>query len=202
MATVGSVNAQKKRQMLFEDYSKGVVLMKNNSKTMAELNYDAGNQKMMFKNGSEEMLLTNITQIDTVYIGNAKFIPTGSKDNFYEILQIPNGTIGINWLLKNASQGYKNAFGVTQQAKVESLNTNQLNYGVYENQYTEVYKLANQNEYCIFRDGTPQKFKNKKSLLKLFPGKENLIETYIKETKTDMKNAKDVITLVNYCLGL
>ena len=167
---------------------------------MAELNYDAGNQKMMFKNGSEEMLLTNVAQIDTVYIGNAKFIPTGSS--FYEILQIPNGLIGINWLLKNTSQGYKNAFGVTQQAKVETLNTNQLNYSTYENQYTEVYKLANQNEYCIFRDGTPLKFKNKKSLLKLFPGKENLIETYIKETKTDMKNAKDVITLVNYCLGL
>ena len=153
IATVGSVNAQKKRQMLFEDYSKGVVLMKNNSKTMAELNYDAGNQKMMFKNGSEEMLLTNVAQIDTVYIGNARFIPTGS--GFYEILQIPNGLIGINWLLKNASQGYKNAFGVTQQAKVETLNTNQLNYSTYENQYTEVYKLANQNEYCIFRDGTP-----------------------------------------------
>ena len=79
IATVGSVNAQKKRQMLFEDYSKGVVLMKNNSKTMAELNYDAGNQKMMFKNGSEEMLLTNVAQIDTVYIGNARFIPTGSS---------------------------------------------------------------------------------------------------------------------------
>ena len=101
IATLGSANAQKKRQMLFEDYSKGVVLMKNNSKTPAELNYDAGNQKMMFKNGSEEMLLTNIAQVDTVYIGNAKFIPTGSRENFYEILQIPNGTIGINWLLKN-----------------------------------------------------------------------------------------------------
>lgn len=202
IATLGSANAQKKRQMLFEDYSKGVVLMKNNSKTMADLNYDAGNQKMMFKNGQEEMLLTNVAQIDTVYIGDSKFIPTGSKENFYELLPLPNGIIGINWLLKHTSQGYKNAFGVTQQAKVESLNTNQLNYSTYENQYTEVYKLANQNEYCIFRDGKPFKFKNKKSLIKLFPGKENLIETYIKETKTDMKNAKDVITLVNYCLGL
>lgn len=200
IATIGSANAQKKRQMLFENYSKGIVLMKNNSKTPAELNYDAGNQKMMFKNGSEEMLLTNVAQIDTVYIGNSKFIPAGS--GYYEIIQIPNGLIGINWLLKNISQGYKNAFGVTQQAKVETLNTNQLNYGVYENQYTEVHKLANQNEYCIFRDNVPLKFKNKKSLLKLFPGKENLIESYMKEKKTDMKNPKDVITLVNYCLGL
>lgn len=202
LAAISSANAQKKRQMLFENYSKGVVLMKNNSRTPAELNYDGGNQAMMFKNGTEEMLLTNISQIDTVYIGNSKFIPAGTKESFYEIIQIPNGTIGINWLLKNASQGYKNAFGVTQQAKVESLNTNQLNYGVYENQYTEVYKLANRNEYCIFRDGKPLKFKNKKTLLKLFPNKETQIDDFMKKQKTDMNAPKDVITLVNFCLGL
>ncbi|MCD8267690.1 MAG: hypothetical protein LUD46_04005 [Parabacteroides sp.] len=98
IATIGSANAQKKRQMLFENYSKGIVLMKNNSKTPAELNYDASNQKMMFKNGSEEMLLTNVAQIDTVYIGNSKFIP--ARSGYYEIIQIPNGLIGINWLLK------------------------------------------------------------------------------------------------------
>lgn len=188
--------------MLFENYGKGIVLMKNKSKTPAELSYDGGNQVMMFKNGEEEMILTNISQIDTVYISDSKFIPTGSKESFYELIQLPNGVIGINWLLKNTSQGYKNAFGVTQQAKVETLNTSQLNNGIYENQYTEVYKLDNQNEYCIFRNETPLKFKNKKSLLKLFPGKENLIENYIKEKKTDMKSPKDVITLVNYCLGL
>lgn len=202
LATIGSANAQKKRQMLFEDYSKGVVLMKNNSRTMADLNYDAGNQKMMFKNGQEEMLLTNVAQIDTVYIGDSKFIPTGSKENFYELLPLPNGIIGINWLLKHTSQGYKNAFGVTQQAKVESLNTNQLNYSTYENQYTEVYKLANQNEYCIIREGKPLKFKNKKTLLKLFPNKQTQIEEFMKLQKTNMNNPKDVITLVNYCLGL
>lgn len=198
----GSVNAQKKRQMLFENYSKGIVLMKNKSKTPAELNYDGGNQVMMFKNGEEEMILTNIPQVDTVYISGSKFIPTGSKESFYELIQIPNGIIGINWLLKSASQGYKNAFGVTQQAKVETLNTSQLNNGVYENQYTEVYKLANQNEYCIFRGSKPLKFKNKKTLLKLFPDKQTQIEEYMKLQKTDMNNPKDVIALVNYCLGL
>lgn len=202
LAASENANAQKKRQMLFENYSKGIVLMKNKSKTPAELNYDGGNQVMMFKNGKEEMILTNIPQVDTVYISDSKFIPTKSKDSFYELIQIPNGIIGINWLLKNASQGYKNAFGVTQQAKVETLNTSQLNNGIYENQYTEVYKLANQNEYCIFRDGKPLKFKNKKTLLKLFPDKQTQIEKFMKQQKTDMNNPKDVITLTNYCLGL
>lgn len=188
--------------MLFENYDKGIVLMKNKSKTPVELNYDGGNQVMMFKNGEEKMILTNIHQIDTVYISDSKFIPTGSKESFYELVQMPNGIIGINWLLKNASQGYKNAFGVTQQAKVETLNTSQLNNGVYENQYTEAYKLANQNEYCIFRNGKPLKFKNKKTLLKLFPDKQTQIEEFMKQQKTEMNNPKDVITLVNYCLGL
>lgn len=202
LVTLGSANAQKKRQMLFENYGKGIVLMKNKSKTPAELNYDGGNQVMMFKNGAEEMILTNISQIDTVYISDSKFIPTGSQKSFYELIQIPNGIIGINWLLKNASQGYKNAFGVTQQAKVETLNTSQLNNGVYENQYTEIYKLANQNEYCIFRNGKLLKFKNRKTLLRLFPDKQTQIENFMKKQKTEMNAPRDVITLVNFCLGL
>lgn len=187
--------------MLFENYAKGIVLMKNSSKTPAELNYDAGNQKMMFKNGKEEMILTNISQIDTVYIADSEFIPVGSKESFYEIIQIPNGVIGINWLLKNKSQGYKGAYG-TQQAKVETINTAEWQYGAYEDQYTEVFKLGNQNEYCIFRKGQPFKFKNKKTLLKLFPNKETQIENFMKKQKTDMSAPKDVITLVNFCLGL
>ena len=46
--------------MLFENYNRGIVLMKNKSKTPAELNYDCGNQVMMFKSGAEEMILTNL----------------------------------------------------------------------------------------------------------------------------------------------
>lgn len=201
LVALGSANAQKKRQMLFKNYDKCVVLMKNKSKTLAELNYDGGNQAMMFKNGVEEMILTNISQIDTVYIGDTKFIPTGSKESFYEIVQIPNGAIGINWLLKNKSLGYKGAYG-TQQAKVETINTAEWQYGTYEDQYTEVFKLANQNEYCIFRNGQPSKFKNKKTLLTLFPNKETQIEDFMKKQKTDMNAPKDVITLLNFCLGL
>ena len=187
--------------MLFENYNRGIVLMKNKSKTPAELNYDCGNQVMMFKSGAEEMILTNLSQVDTVYIGDSKFIPAGKRESFYEIIPVPNGLIGINWLLKNKSQGYKGAYGV-QQAKVETINTAEWQYGVYEDQYTEVFKLANQNEYCIFRDGQPFKFKNKKPLLKLFPNKETQIEDFIKKQKTDMNTPKDVITLVNFCLGL
>lgn len=93
--------------MLFENYNRGIVLMKNKSKTPAELNYDCGNQVMMFKSGAEEMILTNLSQVDTVYIGDSKFIPAGKRESFYEIIPVPNGLIGINWLLKNKSQGYK-----------------------------------------------------------------------------------------------
>ena len=68
--------------MLFENYNRGIVLMKNKSKTPAELNYDCGNQVMMFKSGAEEMILTNLSQVDTVYIGDSKFIPAGKRESF------------------------------------------------------------------------------------------------------------------------
>ena len=188
--------------MIFEDYSEGVVLMKNGSRVSAHLNYDAANRNMMYKDRDIEMILTGSAQIDTIYIGKYKFIPFG--ESYIEVIRLSNGLMGINWLLKNVSQGHIGAYGVTTQAKVETLNTVAWNdyYGVNENQHTEVFKLANNNEYSIFRNGNPVTFKTKRNLLKLFPEEKSVIERFMKENKTDMKKTEDVINLINFCLGL
>ena len=60
----------------------------------------------------------------------------------------------------------------------------------------------NDNDYWFFRTDKPVKFRNEKSLLKLFPGKEELIRIYIKEHNINMKNPEQVIELSNYCMGL
>ncbi|WP_455672105.1 hypothetical protein [Phocaeicola sp.] len=192
--------AQKKRLMLFDNYTKGTVLMKNRARVNAELNFDATNNNMMFKQGSEEMILTNVNQIDTVYIGNRKFIPI--KNIYLESVSTKHGDIYIHWNMKNAYKGKKGAMGMTTQAKVETINTAEYQYGVYENQYVDVYQLSNENEYYLFKKGKPAIVKNEKTLLKSFPENKDAIKGYIKEQKVSFSKVDDIIKLLEYCLGL
>lgn len=193
--------AQKSSIYLLEDFTQGTVLMKNGAKTNALLNYDGSNRKMKFKQQDEVMILTNTQDIDTVYIASHKFIPY--NHNFLEVINVENGTIYINWALRELYKGRPGAYGHTNSSTTTtSINTSHYNKNYYKNENPDIMEKNNDNDYWIFRNDKPLKFKNKKGLLKLFPGKETQIEGFIKEHKINMNDPDGVITLVNFCLGL
>lgn len=194
------MTAQNKRLMLFENYTKGVVLMKNKSKLNAELNFDAGNGNIMFKQGKNEMILTNPAQTDTIYIGERKFV--FMNEAFLEVVSVSSGSILIHWNLKNVYQGKKGAYGRTTQAKVEAINTAEFQYGAYENQYVDVYQLSNRNEYFICKDDNIVIIKSSKTLLKAFPQQEASIREYMTEHHTDFSDTNSVVALLEYCMSL
>lgn len=192
--------AQKKRLMLFDKYTKGTVLMKNKARTNAELNFDAANNNMMFKQNGEEMILTNVNQIDTVYIGDRKFTPI--KKVYLEAIPTKHGDIYVHWNLINTYKGKKGAYGMTTQAKVESINTAEYTTGVYENQYVDVYELSNNNEYYLFKGEKPIIVKDERSLLKQFPEEKEKIKEYIKEQDIDFTQVDKVLKLLEFCMGM
>ena len=69
-----------------------------------------------------------------------------------------------------------------------------------QNESLEVYRRSNRNTYYIMRNGKMMKFKDKKSLLKLFPGRKDEIEKLLKEDKTMFKNVEDVVELMEKIL--
>ena len=195
-----SAFAQNKRILLFEEYIPGTVLMKNRAKIGADLNYDAANNTIMYRAGDDEMILTNSYEVDTVFIDNHKFIPL--KNLFVEMVSTENGSVYIHWKLKEAYVGKKGAYGTTSQAKVETINTAEWQYGVYENQPVEVYREVNQNEYYLFKQNKPCLIKNEKNLFKLYPNDVEAIKTYIKNEKLVFSNTDNALQLLNFCLGL
>lgn len=197
---IQNIFAQEKRILLFENYQKGTILLKNRYKTHTLLNFDAANDNIMFKQDNDEMILTNSNQIDTVYIGNRKFIPI--RNIFLECIATKHGDVYIHWNLKNVYKGKRGAYGMITQTKVESINTAQMNYGYYENQYVDVYQLSNRNEYYLFNGDKPIVVKNEKQLLKSFPEQQNNIKEYIKKRGINFLDTKKVIELLEYCLGL
>lgn len=193
--------AQKKSIYLLDDFTQGVVLMKNGAKTDARLNYDGSNRKMKFKQQDEIMILTNTQAIDTVFIASHKFIPYSR--NFLEVVEMPNGNLYINWSLRELYKGRQGAYGYANQSTTTtSINTSFYNKGYYKVENPDIMEEINDNDYWFFRTDKPVKFRNEKSLLKLFPGKEELIRSYIKEHNINMKNPEQVIELSNYCMGL
>lgn len=194
---------QKSRIYLFDDFTQGVVLMKNNSRISTFLNYDASNKQMLFMDKDEKMILTGLETIDSVFIGSRKFIP-GRQEIFLEVIDVSNGTVYINWQLKQQIQGKRGAYGQTVQGSVETIDINMVKQqaGIEERKSAEVQSLKNQNEYWLRRDKKIVKFKDKKSLLKLFPEEEEEINDFIRKNKIDMKIIPNVVELIDYCLGL
>lgn len=200
------INAQnQKRIYLFEKYTKGKVLLRNHSIVPVNLNYDAANCNMMYVNGNDEMILENIHDIDTVYVGNSKFIPASSK-GFLEMVNLKNGIIYIFWKLTNQYLGKKGAYGQIMQGSAASIDINmvkqQAGYDEHNRNITDVYAMQNENEYWLHLNGKFVKCKNEKSLLKLFLNKEEQIKEYIKKHNLNWNNTQHVIDLLDFCLGL
>ena len=193
--------SQKKRILLFEEYTPGTVLLLNKTKIKVPLNYDTANKAMMFTQGKDEMILTNNEQVDTIYIGPHKFIY--AKQSFLECVPLKNGNVYISWSLKNVSRGYKGIYyGQIMQHKVDNINTSYWQRGEYKDQYTEVIARVNENEYQFLLNGKIVSCKNKKSILNLFKDKKEAISTFINEQKLDCNKASDMLTLIDYCLSL
>lgn len=192
--------AQKKRVMLFEEYTPGTIKIFNKSKIEVPLNYDASNKAMMYISGENEMILMNNDQVDSIFIGAHKFIY--AQKSFLECIHLKNGIVYIDWSLKEVNRGYKGVYGQITQSKVESVNTANWQHGKFENQSTEVRSILNDNKYLFFLNGEMVTCKNKKNLLNLFKDKKELIDDYIKKHNIDFKEVSGALDLIDYCLSL
>lgn len=195
------LSAQKKPIYLFPEFEQGRVLLRNGAIVNTSMNYDAANSRMMYKDKETTMELTGINDIDTIYIANRKFIPVATI--FCETKQLLHGTLYIQWILKDLVIGKKGAYGQVVQGTVRTINTNNFTFNPeYKNESTDVTQVNNNNIYYFKKEGKYVKFKDRKSLLKLFPDKKNELSDFINKNNINFYNTESVIQLANYCIGL
>lgn len=189
--------------MLFPEYQKGTILLRGNQKVNVLVNYDATKHLMMYKQNDNNMILTNIQSVDSVLIGKHRFIPV--KSRFYEVIPVKSEYILVDWSISMTEIGYRGAYGQVTHSKVHNYNISAMTHDVYHtearpNASLEVYRRSNKNVYYIVRDSKMLKFKDKKSLLKLFPERKEEIEQVLKEEKTMFRNVEDVVALMEKIL--
>lgn len=207
LSCLSHLNAQaqnRRRVYLFEKYTNGMVLLKNKVRIPTSLNYDTANGNIMYIDNGKEMILEEAQGIDTVYIGTAKFIPSG-QHGFLEMVPCKNGIVFIKWDLSKQLRGKKGAYGQIIQGSVDVMDVNAIKQqggAIERNQYIDVYVQQNNNEYWLLRNGKFVKCRNEKSLIKLFPDKMELIKSYIKKHKPEFSKPQQVLDLLDYCMGL
>ncbi|MDL2282346.1 hypothetical protein LJC44_04475 [Parabacteroides sp. OttesenSCG-928-G06] len=195
--------SQSQTIFIFKEFEEAKVYFKNRSVTVAPMNYDAAKNRMYFMQNEEVMELLNTQAIDSVVWNNARKFVTLEKA-FLEEVKLTKGRVYIYWRLKDINVGSRGALGATTQAKVETIGLK--NLGIYSTDedinHTDLYQRKNDNDYFIRVEGKYKRFKTLKQLTKLLPEQKEMIETYAKNEKIDMKNVVSVLQLLDYCFSL
>lgn len=197
------------RIFLFDEFAKAQIKFRNRTQASVSLNYDVANKKMLYTQGDDLMEVTNIQTVDTIFVKGHKFIPVAGV--FYEVVPLTNGIVYIDWLIKDVNIGSKGALGAVTQGSVHNLQMSNLGlnavemYTPYKQQElgsTDLYQRKSDNTYFIRKKNKFIKLKTLKHLNKAFPDCKDKINAFVKEHKIDMKETRDALIIINYCLGL
>ena len=96
-------------------YTDGRIVLKNKQVIRTQMNYDTYNQILFYKNGTEEMYMYKMDNVDTVYIGSRWFVPY--QNRLLECLPVAGGdTLLVDWKCKIKHKGVKGPMGTYSQS--------------------------------------------------------------------------------------
>lgn len=170
-----SLNAQEttiklSESFLFKQFVKGKILMNNKECIKTLLNYNCEDQCLYYIEGNEYKKMYDTSNIDTIYVGHRKFIPSHEEAGFWECIPAPKPILWVDRKAKFYYMGKRGAMGVVTQAGGQI--TMDLEYAknkTLSNPDNSVYKMRYKNTYWTRVDGQQVSFNNLKSLLELYP---------------------------------
>jgi hypothetical protein len=187
--------------LLFPKFSWGIVKLKTGDKYKAMLNYNTVTQELVFMQKKDFLVLDNPQDIDTVYLWNKIFIPFDKA--FYELAVMAPVSLFIQHKSYVVQPGVPTGFGATSQtAGPTSVSRIYGARGPIDLKLPKDYKVVDDTEYWIKREGGMDNFDTKKQFLKIFPDKENELSKFIKQRGIDFEKPEKVVELVVYCNDL
>ncbi len=192
--------AEMAKQYLFENFAKGIVLMKNGAVENALLNYNTADQSIVFKQGENDILvLTGLEAVDTIYFHNKKFIP-GPDGLIYEAIinNAPAVSLFVTYTNKQRpSTATADANGTSRKESAEVSNTMT---GAYVSRpYKGDYIIEIQKNYWLIKSKQVYKATSEKQFEKVFPHKEDAIKKYIDDNHVNFKIEEDLVKLTLFC---
>ncbi len=184
--------------MLFDDYKPGYVLLKSGDVQRGDLNYDAYDHNIAFKQGNQQMNLTHLEDIDTVYFAGRKFIPM--KKKMYEVVE-KGGSVALLIMYDariNPISATAEHTGSTRKSTNEVMSTI-TNTNLSRSRYQNGFEVELQRTFWLSRFSDISKATSEKNVIKAFPDHvEDSLKQYFQEHKVDLKNLDDLQALVVY----
>lgn len=184
--------------LLFPKFSWGIVKLKTGEKNKAMLNYNTVTQELVFMQKKDFLVLDNPQDIDSVFLWNKIFIPF--EKAFYELAVMAPVTLFIQHKSYVEQPGVPTGFGAkSQTAGPTSVARYYGARGPIDLKLPNDFKVIDDTEYWIKREGSFDNFDTKKKFLKIFPDKEAELSKFIKERGIDFEKPVKVVELVVYC---
>jgi hypothetical protein len=188
-------------QYLFSEFTASDILMKSGQTQKPVLNYNVITEKMVFTRDDQYYEITNPEMVDTVYIQNRKFIPVGKT--FYEFLLSGPLELYIQHKGSLLPAGKPAGYGGTSQlSSTNYVSSIKLSGNQYNLPIPSDYEVNISTVFWIKRGADWLDFSTEKQFLKLFPGKESKLKSFIKENRIKVDRPADLVKLVKYCGSL
>ncbi len=190
-------------QLLFPDFSKGIVKMNDGRRMTASLNYNTVDEEMLFNQNGVYMALEKPGDVDTVYIRNRKFIPIGNA--FFEIASEGTISIFIQSKGKYTQPGTPTAYGMTSPtagpSKVLAINSGNQ---VRQIELPDNVSVTKTNLYWLRTpNGEMHKFTTLRQFIKLFPEKSDLIKDFTRQNNIiSLESTDDLSKLGKYIITI
>mgnify|MGYP000848182071 CR=1 FL=1 len=177
--------------LVFPRFQQSVVTLKTGQSYSAVLNYEKTEQQMVLIRNNQLFLFKDHQAVDTVYMDDRVFVP--AETGFYEVLVSGPATLFMQHKARLDNTGATLAYGTkTSTAGVTHISKIFSQDGAINLKIPENFKVVDDSDFFLRVDGQILKVLNKKQLLKLFPGKSDKLEEFIKANDTDFKSADDL----------
>ncbi|MES1216896.1 MAG: hypothetical protein ABUT20_15380 [Bacteroidota bacterium] len=184
------------KSYLFDKFINGSVLSKSGAVDEAPLNYNAEDQTIIFYKDGQHFILTNLENIDTIYIKDRKFIPVNNV--IYEVLASSSPVS----LLVSYHSKTRPMTAISNHDSTTKKVSNQVSNTVTDVYVTRPFNGDNDVEilsrYWLNRGTSVYKANTEKQFVKVFSSNETVIKNYIKDSSIDFNKTSDLMKLVAF----
>lgn len=188
-------NAVKLVQYVFDAFTPGTIKMKSGETYKQNLNYNIITNEMIFDNNGKYAAIDSPENVDTVYIGDRKFVPLNKK--FYEVLATGPMPLLEQFTATVSEPGTSIGYGSTTNAGAASSYQSLIrDGGAYGLKLPDGYTVIPKNDFFILKDGNLERAGSQKQLSKIFPDKKDKIKDFVKKNNTNFSKREDMAALV------
>jgi hypothetical protein len=186
------VSAQTDGHYLFPEFQQATIFFKTDLQQKSDLNFNKLTGEMVFIENGKFLAIANVVGIDSIRIGQRKFVPVGGV--FYEYRGGEKYPLFVQYKSKLISVGKSTGFGSSQTTAVDNISNVYSSGKVYELEIGKEYRVLSDDTFWVLVAGKYERINSLKEASKIFPDKN--LKPFVKTNKIKFDNSDDLLLLL------